>query len=305
MRELYLEVQDLKKTYGEIKAIDGVNFSVRQGEKFVFVGPNGAGKSTTINIISTLLRPDSGEVRYQDLVLGRDNDEIRKIIGVVFQNHVLDDELSVWENLIIRGSLYGKPTQEVQKQARLLEEQLELGSFIDQRYGQLSGGQRRRADIARALMNKPAFLFLDEPTTGLDPQTRRMVWNIINQIREDLGMTVFLTTHYMEETEDADTVVIIYHGKIVARGTPTELKDQYAPMMLKLFPKDAAALSDLLTQNGMDAKLVRDHLLIPMDDAFRAADLANRFRDQLQSFELLNGSMDDVFIAITGRKIRE
>ena len=305
MDKIILEVKGLEKSFGEIKAVKGVSFSVKKGEKFVFVGPNGAGKSTTINIISTLLRPDAGEVFYDNLQLGKDDDQIRQRIGVVFQDHVLDDDLTVRENLLIRGSLYDKTPKEVEQQADLVEKQLEMDSFINQRYGQLSGGQRRRADIARALMNQPEILFLDEPTTGLDPQTRRMVWEIINQIRQDLGMTVFLTTHYMEETEDADSVVIIDGGKIVASGSPLELKSRHAPMMLKLYSANLELLQTMLKEQGIAGQTIRDSLMVPMEDAFDAAAIANRFRPHISTFELINGSMDDVFIAITGRKIRE
>lgn len=305
MEKIILEVKNLQKAYGGLKAVDGVSFEVRQGEKFVFVGPNGAGKSTTINIISTLLSKDDGEVRYQDLLLGQDDDAIRRQIGVVFQNHVLDEDLTVRENLLTRGALYAQPYSQVVEQAGKLEKQLELGGFINQPYGQLSGGQKRRSDIARALMNTPSILILDEPTTGLDPQTRRMVWEIINQIRKDLGMTVFLTTHYMEETEDADSVVIIDNGKIVARGTPHDLKARYAPMILKLYARDPLPLQERLRQAGHDVKIVSDSLILPMRDSFEAAALAAENRDLVNTFELLNGSMDDVFIAITGKKIRE
>ena len=305
MDKIILEVKGLEKSYGEIKAVKGVSFSVKKGEKFVFVGPNGAGKSTTINIISTLLRPDAGEVFYDNLQLGKDDDQIRQRIGVVFQDHVLDDDLTVRENLLIRGSLYDITPKEVEQQADLVEKQLEMDSFINQRYGQLSGGQRRRADIARALMNQPEILFLDEPTTGLDPQTRRMVWEIINQIRQDLGMTVFLTTHYMEETEDADSVVIIDGGKIVASGSPLELKSRHAPMMLKLYSENVELLQTMLKEQDIVGQAIRDSLMVPMEDAFEAAAIANRFRPHISTFELINGSIDDVFIAITGRKIRE
>lgn len=304
MKNQILSVSHLSKSYNSHKAVDDISFEVQKGEKFVFVGPNGAGKSTTINVLCTLLSKDEGDVTYGDLVLGKDNVAIRRKIGVVFQNHTLDDDLTVRENLSIRGAMYGYTSAEIAKRIEQLEQSLEFGSYINQRYGTLSGGQKRRADIARALMQEPEILFLDEPTTGLDPQTRRVVWEIINQIRSTFGMTVFLTTHYMEETDDADHVVIIDDGKLVASGTPAELKNRYAPTMLKLNAHEPARLIQALQDTGHQPWLKSDQIQVRIQDSFAALPLIDAYKDQIKSFELVNGNMDDVFIAITGKEIR-
>ncbi len=299
-----LTVKHLSKSYNGLKAVSDVSFEVKQGEKFVFVGPNGAGKSTTINILCTLLSKDAGEVVYGDLTLGQDNEAIRRLIGVVFQNHTLDDDLTVRDNLGIRGALYDYSDKEINQRINELESALEINNYIDQRYGTLSGGQKRRADIARALLQKPAILYLDEPTTGLDPQTRRVVWKIISQIREEFGMTVFLTTHYMEETEDADHVVIIDGGKVVASGTPIELKNQYAPTVLKLFSQNPGPLKESLEASGFQPWQSGGHVQISISNSLQALPILEAIQPRLDGFEVINGSMDDVFIAITGREIR-
>ena len=300
-----LKVENLRKAYNGNLAVDDISFEVMRGEKFIFVVPNGAGKSTTIKIISTLLENDAGSVRYGDMTVGVDDDAIRKKIGVVFQHHVLDDEFTVRENLICRGGFYDMTSAELKHRADEVITLLDMKSFANQRYGKLSGGQRRRADIGRALMQKPEILFLDEPTTGLDPQTRLVVWDIINSLQQELGMTIFLTTHYMEETDDASNVVIIDHGKIVATGTPAALKKQYAPNLLNLYPRDIEKVSAFLRERGYDAKLKEDTLRVIIKDAFEALDLVEALREDINNFEVVNGRMDDVFIAITGKALRE
>ncbi|HPL82011.1 MAG TPA: ABC transporter ATP-binding protein, partial [Anaerolineaceae bacterium] len=300
-----LSVSNLSKSYNGKLAVDDISFDVRAGEKFIFVGPNGAGKSTTIKIISTLLEKNAGTVRYGDLTVGVDDDAIRKKIGVVFQHHVLDDDFTVRENLICRGGFYDMSASALKKRADEVIELLDMKSFANQRYGKLSGGQRRRADIGRALMQSPEILFLDEPTTGLDPQTRLVVWDIINGIQQDLGTTIFLTTHYMEETDDASNVVIIDHGKIVATGTPAALKKQYAPNLLNLYPRDIEKVSAFLSDRGYQPKLKEDTLQVIIKEAFDALELIEVLRADINNFEVVNGRMDDVFIAITGKALRE
>ncbi len=300
-----LSVSNLSKSYNGKLAVDDISFDVRAGEKFIFVGPNGAGKSTTIKIISTLLEKNAGTVRYGDLTVGVDDDAIRKKIGVVFQHHVLDDDFTVRENLICRGGFYDMSASALKKRADEVIELLDMKNFANQRYGKLSGGQRRRADIGRALMQSPEILFLDEPTTGLDPQTRLVVWDIINGIQQDLGTTIFLTTHYMEETDDASNVVIIDHGKIVATGTPAALKKQYAPNLLNLYPRDIEKVSAFLSDRGYQPKLKEDTLQVIIKEAFDALELIEVLRADINNFEVVNGRMDDVFIAITGKALRE
>ena len=244
-------------------------------------------------------------MRYGDLTVGVDDDAIRKKIGVVFQHHVLDDDFTVRENLICRGGFYDMSASALKKRADEVIELLDMKSFANQRYGKLSGGQRRRADIGRALMQSPEILFLDEPTTGLDPQTRLVVWDIINGIQQDLGTTIFLTTHYMEETDDASNVVIIDHGKIVATGTPAALKKQYAPNLLNLYPRDIEKVSAFLSDRGYQPKLKEDTLQVIIKEAFDALELIEVLRADINNFEVVNGRMDDVFIAITGKALRE
>lgn len=303
--ETILQVKGLVKSFGTKTAVNNISFEVSTGQKFVFVGPNGAGKTTTIRIISTLLSKDSGEVRYADLELGKDNDAIRRKIGVVFQDHVLDNELTVRENLAIRGSFYSLTETQIRKRIDVLTNLLEMEKFVNQRYETLSGGQKRRADIARALMQEPEILFLDEPTTGLDPQTRRIVWGIIDEIRQRLRMTVFLTTHYMEETEDADHVVIIDDGVIIGSGTPADLRKQYAPNVLWLYPKSPESFSKILQEQGTAFSKVHGAYQIGVETSFDALPLVERWREHLNGFEVNNGSMDDVFIVLTGKEIRE
>ncbi|MBP5528546.1 MAG: ABC transporter ATP-binding protein, partial [Lachnospiraceae bacterium] len=223
-----IEVRNLVKKYSNHLAVDGIDFDVKEGELFAFLGENGAGKSTTINILCTILEKTSGDVKICGHELGKEDDLIRKDIGIVFQNSVLDDKLTVKENLYTRGSYYGLTKREIEDRLKSFYERFELEEIMKRKYEKLSGGQRRRVDIVRALLNNPKILFLDEPTTGLDPKSRKIVWDYIEYLRKEKGMTIFLTTHYMEETRDANHVVILDKGKVIARGTPTELKSLFA-----------------------------------------------------------------------------
>lgn len=306
MADRIIEVKDLKKSYGKVQAVKGLSFYVEQGRLFAFLGPNGAGKSTTIDIITTFLQKDSGEVTIDGLTLGRDDNSIRRIIGAVFQDNMLDELLTVRENILMRGSLYGLRGEKLKKAADKAIAAAEVGDFQNRKYGKLSGGQRRRADIARALVNTPKILFLDEPTTGLDPQTRKNVWETIQRLQKETGMTVFLTTHYMEEAAEADYVVVIDNGQISARGTPSQLKEKYAGDFLKLVPKKESyekVLAILKEENRTiteSAGTIRISISRTMD----AIPLIERCKDDIESLEVLNGTMDDAFIAITGKEIR-
>ncbi len=298
MREI-LKVNGLVKNYGDINAVQGISFVVNEGDFFAFLGPNGAGKSTTINIICTLLDFDSGQVTIDGLELGIDDKSIRERIGVVFQDNVLDKRLSVKQNLAIRGSFYGLSQVKLNEKIAELSKLLSLESFINQKYGTLSGGQRRKSDIARALINTPKLLILDEPTTGLDPKTRKEVWEIINKLREDENITIFLTTHYMEEASSANQVVIINNGRIIANGTPEQLRIQYSHDTLKLIPRDDKLYS-VLKDNNIDYIKKVDLVEIKIKDSLFAIDLLNEVREYIEAFEVVRGSMDDVFINITG-----
>ncbi len=298
-------VKGLVKRYGSLTAVDGVDLSVGTGQLYAFLGPNGAGKSTTVNILCTLLRKSAGEVEIDGLKLGRDDLEIRKRIGVVFQNNVLDELLTVRENLLIRGGLYGKSRKASQERMEQISDVLSLGDIMDRPVGKLSGGQKRRGEIARALMNEAKILFLDEPTTGLDPQTRLRVWEMVTRLQSEMNMTVFLTTHYMEEAAAADWVAIIDHGKIVAEGTPTHLKAEYSFDTLKIIPVDTNHTASFLQERQHSFSRKSDVFSIPLRDSLEGYALLKEMEGSFRSFELIQGSMDDVFVNITGRAIRE
>ncbi|NLL95335.1 MAG: ABC transporter ATP-binding protein [Thermoplasmatales archaeon] len=299
-----IRVTGLTKSYGDLVAVDDVSFSVAENALFAFLGPNGAGKSTVINMICTLLEPDGGEIVVDGLVLGEDDAGIRGNLGVVFQESVLDPLLTVRENLMTRGSLYGLRDEELEERVAWAAAAAGTDEYVDRRYGKLSGGQKRRADIARALISKPRLLMLDEPTTGLDPQTRKNIWNAILRLREEEGVTVFLTTHYMEEAEGADHVVIIDHGRIAAEGTPSELKEKYASDVLVLSSANSGALTDRLTRDGVAHEFRGDRVRIRLGCTKDAIALLNRYEDLIDTLEVKMGTMDDAFIGITGDAIR-
>lgn len=287
-----LKVRDLVKRYGDTVAVDGLSFDVSQGEIFAFLGENGAGKTTTISCLIGVDQPTSGEIELQ----GGQVDSEK--LGVVFQQSVLDPLLSAKENLETRGQLY--PGVGKQRVAQLIE-QIGMEGFADRRYGVLSGGEKRRTDIARALLHSPDILFLDEPTAGLDPRSRRQVWDTINSLRNDVGLTVFLTTHYMEETELADSVLIIDRGKEVASGTPMELRARYTTTELTLRTNDPTHLGKELAH--LSPEIDGDRLRIKLENGLEAARLATEL-DGVLDVEIRHGSMDDVFLAVTAERKR-
>jgi len=300
-----LEVEHLKKYYGNVKAVDDISFYVEKGKLFAFLGPNGAGKSTTIDIICTFLRPDAGTARIDGQTLGKDDDKIRSSIGVVFQDGFLDELLTVEENIKYRGSFYGLKGKELQAAFERVSEAAGIKDFLKRQYKKLSGGQRRRSDIARALINTPKILFLDEPTTGLDPQTRKKVWETIVKMQRDSNMTVFLTTHYMEEASEADYVIIIDNGKIAARGTPYELRKKYASDSLQIEYDNQAEIENILIKNKINYTLHNGQAIIPLKTTIDALSILDIVRPSVKSFEVLSGTLNDAFINITGREIRE
>lgn len=293
-----IEVKNLTKRYGDFTAVDSVSFSVAEGSMFAFLGPNGAGKSTTINCLTTFLTADGGEAKVLGFDYVMQRDEIRRKIGAVFQESVLDSFLTVKENIRSRAALYGMNKAETDARYEKLKERFSLAEIENKRFGKLSGGQKRRADIARALVNSPKILFLDEPTTGLDPQTRLSVWENIKLLREEENVTVFLTTHYMEEAERADYVVMIDGGRVIAEDTPENLINRYSSSKLRVKPKDSAVFADMPHEekNGL--------FIINVKDCFAAMELAEKHRDRIEFFEIVQGNMDDVFIALTGSKLR-
>jgi multidrug/hemolysin transport system ATP-binding protein len=302
-----IEVENFTKSYGEVKAVKGISFYVEEGKLFSFLGPNGAGKSTTIDTLCTLMDFDSGRVTVNGFDIKTQAHDIRKSIGVVFQDSVLDNLLTVRENLLIRTGLYYKSKSEIKRMVDEAVKSIEISEFIDRPYGKLSGGQRRRADIAAALLHRPKILFLDEPTTGLDPQTRLAVWETVKKIQAESGMTVFLTTHYMEEATDSDYIIIIDHGEIAARGTPQELKTQYSSDSLQLSANNAESekkILNVLTEMGMTYSVSGGTIIVKLPDTMASTAILENCKSHITSFQVLQGSMDDAFIGITGKGIR-
>lgn len=302
--ETILSVRNLKKSYKEVQAVKGISFEVKKGQLFAFLGPNGAGKSTTIDILCTLLKPDAGDIQLNGHTLGKDDSDIKKSIGVVFQDSLLDPTLTIRENLKIRGSLYGMSKVELKEMISLSVKATGIEDLMDRKYGELSGGQIRRADIARGLVHRPEILFLDEPTTGLDPQTRKSVWETLENIQKETDMTIFLTTHYMEEAAQADYISIIDHGKIVAQGTPGQLKETYSSDTVKLKMTNVERVMELLQEFSYDYVLKKDTAIISVPHTLDALPLLEALKEYIYNFEVQTGTMDDVFIAITGKEIR-
>lgn len=300
-----LNVNNLTKKYGDFTAVDSVSFEVKQGELLGFLGVNGAGKSTTINMLSTLLKPDGGEAKVCGCALGKDDNSIRRKIGIVYQNNCLDNILTVQENLICRGVIHGASKSETGKRLSELCEILSLGDILKKRYVKLSGGQKRRCEIAAALMHTPELLFLDEPTTGLDPATRKDVWNAVEDLRKNTGMTVFLTTHYMEEAAEANRIIIIDKGRIMANGTPFELKEKYASDLVSLYCKDEAVMkiSEKLSEQSISAVRQEYGLSFAIKNTCEALTPLYLIRDMIEGFEVVQGSMDDVFLNVCGKAI--
>ncbi|MDD3841024.1 MAG: ABC transporter ATP-binding protein [Clostridia bacterium] len=303
--EKIITVSGLKKSYGSVEAVKGIDFYVDRGSLFAFLGPNGAGKSTTINILGTLLKPDVGEVIIDGFTLGKEDDKIRSIIGMVFQDHVLDDLLTVRENMTTRGSFYHSDKKALRAAVDYAAQSTGVTSYQNRLYGKLSGGQRRRSDIARALVNTPKVLFLDEPTTGLDPQTRQNVWEAIEQLREEKNMTIFLTTHYMEEAARADYVIVIDDGIIAAKGTPAQLREQYSTDHLILHTDNTEQVAQILTVMGKTYEVKNDTITLQLESTMQALPLLEQCKDIIRGFQVIEGNMDDAFIQITGREIRE
>lgn len=300
-----MTVKNLKKRYGALEAVKGVDILVKKGSLLAFVGPNGAGKSTTIHILTTFLKADEGEVEICGYKLGSEDYKIKKEIGIVFQDSVLDAQLSVEENLKTRGRIYNLTNEALDEAINYAMEITDIKDISKRKYGQLSGGQRRRVDIARALIHHPTILFLDEPTTGLDPQTRLLVWDTIYKLQKEHGMTVFLTTHYMEEVSKADYVYIIDSGKIVASGTPNELKDQYSSDTLQIKAFDKKGFQHVLTLDKVNFYTQADIIIIPIEDTWQAMPLIEKYKTHIASFQIINGTMDDAFVKITGKDLRD
>ena len=298
-QENMIEISALNKNFGTLKAVCDLSFCVKKGELFAFLGVNGAGKSTTISMICGQLASDRGDIVVNGWNVKTSARKIKDITGVVFQDSVLDKSLTVRENLKSRAALYGITGKNYEKRLSELISLFGLHEFIDRPVGRLSGGQRRRGDIARALIHRPQLLILDEPTTGLDPQTRKMIWNIIETLREKEHITVFLTTHYMEEAANAGYIVIINHGCIVAEGTPYELKTEYVKDYLSIYGVTKEEVESL----GMSYEEISDGYRIALETPMAATDLIVAHPSVFRDYELVKGGMDDVFLAVAGKKL--
>ena len=292
-------IEGLNKSIGEIKAVNDLSFKVKRGELFAFLGVNGAGKSTTISIMCGSLSRDGGTVIIDGVNIDERPDAVKSEIGVVFQSSGLDKQLSVSDNLKSRAALYGICGEAFKARLNELTDLLDLQKLLRRPLGKLSGGQRRRIDIARALIHKPRLLVLDEPTTGLDPQTRKTIWRVVEKLRRDEGMTVFLTTHYMEEAADADYVVILSEGKKVAEGTPIELKNKYTGDFVTIY----GATEEQIERLGIKAERRGDAYRIAVPDTAAATALITAHPDVFTDYEVVKGKMDDVFLAVTGTEL--
>lgn len=295
-----ISVSHLSKQYGALTAVKDVSFTVKRGQLFALLGTNGAGKSTTISMLCTLLAPDGGTVSINGCLLGKEDKAIRRKIGIVFQENVLDPLLTIRENLYTRARLYPLSGQALKQAVNDAAACAHVTEYLDRPYGQLSGGWRRRADIARALVHQPEILFLDEPTTGLDPQTRAEVWATIRDLQKESGMSVFLTTHYLEEAEAADRIVILDHGQIAAEGTPASLQSRYSTDTLRLIPKSEGrqALLTQLDQRGLRYTLGEQAITLTLARTLDALFLLNTWLDLLESFEVRHGTLNDAFLQI-------
>lgn len=294
-----IEINHLDKSFQDVHAVNDLSLCVKEGELFAFLGVNGAGKSTTISIMCGMLAKDGGKVFIDGKDVDKDMREITKELGVVFQNTVLDAKLSVKDNLTSRAALYGITGKEAKQRIAHLAELLEFKDILNRTFGKLSGGQKRRVDVARALLNNPKILILDEPTTGLDPEARKALWSVVTSLRKNQNMTVFLTTHYMEEAADADYVVILDSGKISAEGTPLELKNNYTGDFVTIYNVD----EDKIKALGLPYENIRDAVRIAVKNTEEARDLIVKHPDLFTDFEITKGKMDDVFLAVTGKKL--
>ena len=294
-----IQINHLSKSFREVKAVQDLSFCVKEGELFAFLGINGAGKSTTINIMCGQLSKDSGSVLIDGYDLDKDIDVVKGEIGVVFQSSVLDSALSIYDNLESRAALYGITGIEFRKRLAELAKILDFEDLLKRTVGKLSGGQRRRIDIARALFHRPKILILDEPTTGLDPQTRKTLWNVISNFRKNENMTVFLTTHYMEEAAEADYVVIIDSGKISAEGTPLELKNTYTGDYITIYGVN----EDTVRKLDTEYEQIKNGYRLSVPNTRVATDLIIRNPQLFNDYEITKGKMDDVFLAVTGKTL--
>jgi ABC-2 type transport system ATP-binding protein len=299
-----IEVEGFTKKYGDFSAVDNVSFSVEEGSIFAFLGPNGAGKSTTINTLCTIQEKTSGNLRINGNDVTLRKAEVRKDIGIVFQECTLDQKLTVRENLKLHCDFYDVPKAEVKERIRFVLELVDIVAWKDAPVSALSGGLKRRAEIARGLVHFPKVLFLDEPTTGLDPQTRANVWAYIHELQKRKNITIFLTTHYLEEAEICDQVAIIDHGKIVAHDTPYNLKKLHTSSTTRIRMSDLAPLLRYCAEHGLHAVREDGAVSIASPDIGAVMELVCVFKTAIEDIEIRKGTLDEVFLSLTGKEIR-
>lgn len=302
MTENIITAENLTKIFDGKRVVDDLGFVVPKGALFAFLGQNGAGKSTTINMLIGLLKKDGGRITYDG---GTDFAAFKSHIGVVFQNNILDNLLTVKENLLFNGTVTTNNSAERDARYKEIIALLSLEDVQKQRFKTLSGGQKRKAEIARALFTSPQVLFLDEPTTGLDPKTRAEVWTVLHEVRRKTGMTVFLTTHYMEETVNADSVVIIHKGRRICQGTPAELKNEYSFDRLLITPHSSERLIEQLNAQNAEYKENAGVYAVRAEDPVQSIKLLYKIRDNIRFYEVIKGSMDDVFLNAVGESVKE
>jgi ABC-2 type transport system ATP-binding protein len=302
-----IEVQELRRTFGDFTAVDGVSFDVPRGEIFGFLGPNGAGKTTTISMLCTLLRPTGGRALIGGADVARESDAVRRQIGIVFQDSTLDERLTARENLTFHGEIYGMEREVIRERVTEMLQRVGLEDRQDHQVMTFSGGMKRRLEIARGLLHHPTALFLDEPTIGLDPQTRRSLWEYAQSLRDAEGVTIFLTTHYMDEAEACDRIAIIDHGKIVALDTPSHLKGRLGGDVVTVSGEDNTALAaEITTTFGIEPRVTEDDVEFRVDrgDQF-VPQLFSQLSSAIQTVSIRRPTLDDVFVTLTGREIRD
>lgn len=305
MSEAAIIVSDVSAAYGSKKALDGITLVVPAGSHFALLGPNGAGKTTLVNILCTLRRPDSGSAMVAGADVVSRSTQARRSIGVVFQDSSLDDRLTAWENLEFHGLVYGMARKPRRAMIETVLELVELDDWTHEIVRSFSGGMRRRLEIARALLHEPKILFLDEPTVGLDAQTRQRIWQYLDGLRRERNLTVLTTTHYIEEVEGADSVCIIDGGRIIAQGSPDALKAEHGQRWLHVVPQDAAALDAVRARYPEAQLLGTNTLAIPAHDTSRTDYLLAEFRDRLAEIRFQPPTLESVFLSLTGRELRD
>ncbi len=300
-----ISVDGLSAAYAGKTVLDNLTLEIRRGSSFALLGPNGAGKTTLLNILSTLRRPDGGSARVAGADVVRQQTEARRSLGVVFQDSSLDDRLTAWENLEFHGLVYGMAPKRRRERSAAVLALVELEDWRDEIVRSFSGGMRRRLEIARALLHEPQILFLDEPTAGLDAQTRVRIWRYLDELRRARDLTVLTTTHYIEEVEGADTICIIDHGKIIAEGSPEALKARYGSRWLHLTPRDQAALEAIQAARPDAQPLGAHGLALPADDGAMTDAFLAAFRDRLVEVRFQDPTLESVFLSLTGRQLRD